>query len=624
MSTQPEQEIAPSLCGGRYRLEEVLGAGGMAKVYKAFDRRLEVYRAIKILSPAYASHPEIRKRFLAEARTTARLSHPNIVTAHDIGADGDRLFIVMEMLDGGSIWDRMRNSGPLPPARALEVVQALLPALEHAHAMGVIHRDIKPGNILVAKEGMYKLADFGIARVAEAENSTRTGSLLGTPAYMAPEQWNGSKELDGRADLFALAATLYSLVTLATPQDLHIPESQEEQLRQLPEPIRTVIQRGARYRPGDRYESAQEMLDAVNIAYRRLLGQEPITVAPLPDMGRTRPAPSSSDPPRAPSLGSGSGSGASAGTPSGASQGPTLAPLSRIPRFSLLPEDSQPGLAMTDGPLLELDPIGLSGDSRLRTSPSYGASPHLAPPSTGSSPAMGSSGANPGIGRNTGPTTSTPMIEVPEMRHERSSLGMPPPSLPGSTLSGSHPSPLRGNPKTPYTLPALEEDPSEQRRKLLLGAGVLALVLALIGIAVAVMGDAPAPASPERSEQPGVEAGATSLAAPDAVATNPSAPNGAGAGTPEATDPTAGGPDPSVEVPKGPHGEVVVECRPNCTVFMDQRAVGRGRVELPATVGRHTISVGDPGSRVNATVTVSEGQVATFCWDTVAKTRCKI
>ncbi len=613
MNTQPEQEVAPSLCGGRYRLEEVLGAGGMAKVYKAFDRRLEVYRAIKILSPAYATHPEIRKRFLAEARTTARLTHPSIVTAHDIGADGDRLFIVMEMLEGGSIWDRMRNTGPLAPGKALEVVQALLPALEHAHAMGVIHRDIKPGNILVAKEGMYKLADFGIARVAEAENSTRTGSLLGTPAYMAPEQWNGSKELDGRADLFALAATLYSLVTLQTPQDLHIPESQEEQLRQLPEPIRTVIQRGARYRPGDRYGSAQEMLDAVNIAYRRLLGQEPITVPPLADMGRSKSATSNSEPPRPPSGAGAQGQSLGSALSQGLSQGPgpTLAPVSRMPRFSMLPEDSHPGLSTMDGPLLELEPVGMAGDSRLRTSPSSGSGAHGLPPMPSSSSGLAGPGPVTGSLRNPSPISgSTPMIEVPEMRSERSSLGMNTTPLGASTLSGSHPSPLRSNPKTPYTLPALEEDPSERRRKILMGVGLGALVLALVGVGVAAMnkGNPPAPGAVPAADPTPLEP----TAGPQ---TDP---------TPEGPGPEIPSVDPVVVVPPGPTGQLLVECRPDCMVFMDQRAIGRGRVEVPAAVGRHTISVGVPGSRVNATVSVSEGETTTFCWDTAAKKKCTL
>lgn len=605
MSTQPEPEVAPALCGGRYRLEEVLGAGGMAKVYKAFDRRLEVYRAIKILSPAYASHPEIRKRFLAEARTTARLSHPCIVTAHDIGADGDRLFIVMELLEGGSIWDRMRTTGALSPQRSLEVMQALLPALEHAHGMGVIHRDIKPGNILVSKDGSYKLADFGIARVAETDGSTRTGSLLGTPAYMAPEQWNGSKELDGRADLFALAATLYSLVTLQTPQDLHIPESQEEQLRALPEPIRTVIQRGARYRPADRYGSAREMLDAVNIAYRRLLGQEAITVPATMDTPRNRPTPSMPN------------SGVDMGRPS--QQGPTLAPISRVPKFNLFPEDSTGAPTTGSGPVLELDPARASDESR--------ASAPTAPSSRGggSGPSAGVMSSPASLAGTTKaprlPNPPTPIIQVPELHLDRGSLSG------GDSHSGPHSLASREGVRAAYAVPALEEDPVERRRKLMLVGGAVAAALVFIAIVATLLGrgDGGDPSGPQANatpsnsvaagtEDPSASAGPSSSTAPSTPTTGP------GPSTQGGTQPAT----PDLASPHGPTGRLVVECRPDCTIFVDQQAAGTGRVELTTAVGRRTVSVGDPGSRVNATVTVEDGKTATFCWDTNARKRCKL
>ena len=153
-------DAAPPLADGRYRLITVLGVGGMATVYKAFDGRLQVPRAIKILSPELGLRPSLRARFESEASMMALLEHPNIVRIYDVGADGDRAYIVMELVDGGSLLDRVKTGGKLPPNLALRVTIDMLDALGVAHKRGVVHRDIKPHNILLSSDGNLRITDF--------------------------------------------------------------------------------------------------------------------------------------------------------------------------------------------------------------------------------------------------------------------------------------------------------------------------------------------------------------------------------------------------------------------------------------------------------------------------------
>ena len=164
-------DAAPPLADGRYRLITVLGVGGMATVYKAFDGRLQVPRAIKILSPELGLRPSLRARFESEASMMALLEHPNIVRIYDVGADGDRAYIVMELVDGGSLLDRVKTGGKLPPNLALRVTIDMLDALGVAHKRGVVHRDIKPHNILLSSDGNLRITDFGIARMQNEKDS---------------------------------------------------------------------------------------------------------------------------------------------------------------------------------------------------------------------------------------------------------------------------------------------------------------------------------------------------------------------------------------------------------------------------------------------------------------------
>jgi serine/threonine protein kinase len=278
-------DAAEPLSEGRYRLLAVLGEGGMATVYRGYDTRLAVERAVKVLSPAMGRHPTIRQRFEAEARTMARLHHPNIVAVQDVGVDGERSFMVMEIMAGGSLMDRLDAHGVLDAVSACRATASVLSALAVAHAHGVVHRDIKPHNVLVGPDGVIKVSDFGIAHVADQGGpDTRTGTAMGTWAYMAPEQRSSAKHVDGRADLYALGATLYVLLTLEEPYDLYANELQDVLFARLHPAVREILQRACRFRPEDRYRDANEMLQAVNGALRALGA----TAAPLPALREPR------------------------------------------------------------------------------------------------------------------------------------------------------------------------------------------------------------------------------------------------------------------------------------------------------------------------------------------------
>ena len=256
--------VAPPLAEGRYRLIERIGEGGMAEVYRAFDERLQVPRAIKILSQALANRPKVRARFEAEARTMALLDHKNIVRVYDVGVDGDRVFIAMELVEGGSLIDRMAELGPLDAHTAISITIDILAALEVAHARGIVHRDIKPHNVLLTSDGQVRVTDFGIARLRQGDDQslTRTGAVMGTWAFMAPEQRSDAKNVDATADIYSVGATLFGLVTRLTPNDLFAADLDPTILAGIPEPAAELIRIATRYRREERYQSAQEMIVA--------------------------------------------------------------------------------------------------------------------------------------------------------------------------------------------------------------------------------------------------------------------------------------------------------------------------------------------------------------------------
>jgi serine/threonine-protein kinase len=209
------------LLDGRYRLDKPLARGGMATVYIATDTRLDRVVAVKVMRPALAEDPDFVARFAREARAAARLSSPEVVAVHDQGTDPSTgtAYLVMEYVAGRTLRDVIRDSGPLPPARALEVLEPVLRALAAAHAAGLVHRDVKPENVLLGDDGRVKVADFGLARAVETSNLTATtGLLIGTVAYLAPEQVEHGAA-DPRTDVYAAGILLWEMLTGTPPYD---------------------------------------------------------------------------------------------------------------------------------------------------------------------------------------------------------------------------------------------------------------------------------------------------------------------------------------------------------------------------------------------------------------------
>jgi len=264
-------EASATLAEGRYRLIEVIGSGGMATVYRAFDTRLQVSRAIKVLLPALANRERLRARFEAEARTMALLEHRNIVRVYDVGSDGNRVYIVMELVEGGSLVDRLEEHGPLPARQAVDVGLHVLAGLAVSHSRSIVHRDIKPHNVLLTSDGEVRVTDFGIARLAESnDNLTKTGAIMGTWGFMAPEQRADSKGVDVRADLYSVAATLYSCVTNETPMDLFAAELDSSMLARVAEPLAEVIRKATRYDREERYADTTAMAEGLRRIRDRL------------------------------------------------------------------------------------------------------------------------------------------------------------------------------------------------------------------------------------------------------------------------------------------------------------------------------------------------------------------
>ena len=203
--------------GNRYRVQEQVGSGGMATVYRGTDAVLKRQVAIKVLHPHLASRDDARRRFNREAQAIARLHHTNIVDVYDFsGQDDEQSYLITEFVHGQTLTEFTLAHGPFLPQSAALIGFAIAKALRHAHAQGIIHRDIKPDNLMISKAGALKLMDFGIATAMDLEQMTATGAILGSPAHMAPEQIDGA-EIDARVDVFAFGTLLYYLVTRKLP-----------------------------------------------------------------------------------------------------------------------------------------------------------------------------------------------------------------------------------------------------------------------------------------------------------------------------------------------------------------------------------------------------------------------
>ncbi|MYS85929.1 protein kinase domain-containing protein [Embleya scabrispora] len=280
---------------GRYELVQLVGRGGMGEVWKGVDRELGRTVAVKVLPAELTRHEEFRRRFRREARTSAALSHHGVATLHDVGEDVDGAdvvpFLVMEYIDGRTLTDALRT-GPLPIARAVAMARDVADALVHSHGLGVIHRDIKPSNVMVTESGSVKVLDFGIAK-ALAETTTRltaTGLMVGTPAYLSPEQIDGDA-VDARTDIYSLGCLLYELLTGQPPftGDSPFAVMNQHLTKQPPPPsaLRTdvpahvdVLTLSALAKsPEQRYADAATFRSALESA-QRALSADPTAVAP--------------------------------------------------------------------------------------------------------------------------------------------------------------------------------------------------------------------------------------------------------------------------------------------------------------------------------------------------------
>jgi serine/threonine protein kinase len=276
-----------ALAEGRYRIEDVLGRGGMASVYLAHDAELERPVAVKVLAEHLADRPDFQDRFLREARLAAQLSHPNIVQVFDVGEEDGTPYIVMECVEGSTLADELKERGRLEPEEVVDLALQICGGLEHAHAAGLVHRDIKPQNLLLRPDGTVKIADFGIARAAETTRLTQIGSVLGTAAYLAPEQALG-EEVTASADIYSLGCVLYELLTGRTPYVFKtLPELVAKHREEAIEPLREV-----RSEIPEQLEAAIMHALARNPDYRpesaAALAEELATASPDPP---TRPLP---------------------------------------------------------------------------------------------------------------------------------------------------------------------------------------------------------------------------------------------------------------------------------------------------------------------------------------------
>jgi serine/threonine-protein kinase len=261
--------LIDTLFDGRYRIVRKLGAGGMADVYLAEDQELGRRVAIKILNGRHANDDQFIERFRREAKNAAALNHPNIVSIYDRGEAEDTYYIAMEFLDGRSLKELIVGHGQAPVKVAVEYARQILSALRFAHRHGIVHRDIKPHNVLVDREGRVKVTDFGIARAGTSQ-MTETGSIVGTAQYLSPEQARGG-EVDQRSDLYSLGIVLYELLTGKTPfegdtpveiamKHLSTPPQPPSKLRSdIPRELDMVVLRALAKDPDDRYQSADEM-----------------------------------------------------------------------------------------------------------------------------------------------------------------------------------------------------------------------------------------------------------------------------------------------------------------------------------------------------------------------------
>ena len=281
--------MSQRVLGGRYRVEEELGRGGMAKVFKGTDEVLGRPVAIKVLAPQLADDEGFVARFRREAQAAARLNHSNLVSVYDTGEDDGIKYIVMEYVEGKTLTAYLAGGGRIMPDRAMEITEEICSALSVAHAAGIVHRDIKPGNIMVTPRGEVKVTDFGIARVSTTGDTVaQTVAVLGTASYLSPEQAQG-QAVDGRSDIYSLGCVLYEMlagrppfigdspVTVASKQVLETPQPPSKLNPDIPTELDAVILKALAKNPANRYQAADELRADLERARRG----EPVIATPL-------------------------------------------------------------------------------------------------------------------------------------------------------------------------------------------------------------------------------------------------------------------------------------------------------------------------------------------------------
>jgi serine/threonine-protein kinase len=397
------EHISRTLAGGRYRLDALLGEGGMAAVHHGHDTRLDRPVAIKTMHPELGRDASARSRFQREALTVARLNHPNVVAVHDSGEepspDGSApsAYIVMELVDGtplSRVLTRDRTDrGGLPLTEALRIASDVLAALAAAHEIGLVHRDIKPDNVMLGPRGLVKVMDFGIARAGQQSPATAltgTGNFIGTPHYLPPEQARGEREVDGRSDLYSLGVLLFELIGGRVPFDADSALSVVVKHLQDPPPslasvgvpvpagVEALLARALRKDPGERHASAAEMRAEVDRLRAALLQPTP-TAGPAATVAEPQPvAPRPAAPPSVPPR-------------QRPAQGPPQGPTASAPRPAAQPRfqpqpQHQPQQPQQPQPGWELLSSQLHPQStrqpipQPRTPPQSGARPHIGSP----------------------------------------------------------------------------------------------------------------------------------------------------------------------------------------------------------------------------------------------------
>ena len=263
-----------TILGGRYRLVELIGQGGMATIFRALDTELGRDVAVKLLRPEYLRDPDFSSRFRQEAQNAASLNHPNVVSVYDYGEDPSGPYIVMEFVDGEDLATILRRNGALPPAQAARIAAAVARALAAAHARGIVHRDVKPGNVLIGRDGRVKVVDFGIARAVAEAQMTLPGTTLGSVHYFSPEQARGETATN-ESDIYSLGIVLYEMLTGSRPWEgdsaagvalarLSGPVPDPVLARpSLPPDLAAITRKALATSPVDRFASAASMADAL-------------------------------------------------------------------------------------------------------------------------------------------------------------------------------------------------------------------------------------------------------------------------------------------------------------------------------------------------------------------------